>query len=226
MKRTTIAAMAAAALLVAGCGDDESKDKASAPGSQLATPVSADSGSTAPGPVDLSQAPPDEGDEGQVGVAGRASCATVSSDNLTELSAVQRSTLCLLNAERSARRLRPFRSNSMLAAAALRHSRDMVSRTYFSHDTLGGVGFDKRVVRVGYLRGARGWSIGENIAWGSGTRATPHEIVNSWMNSPGHRANILSRKFAEIGLGVAVGVPEDGGGPEGLTYTTDFGVRK
>jgi uncharacterized protein YkwD len=47
-----------------------------------------------------------------------------------------------------------------------------------------------------------------------------------WMHSPGHRANILSRTFKEIGIGIARGAPESGQGGDAATYTTDFGFRR
>ncbi|HWC25664.1 MAG TPA: CAP domain-containing protein, partial [Solirubrobacteraceae bacterium] len=77
-----------------------------------------------------------------------------------------------------------------------------------------------------YLRGRlASWSLGENIAWGSGERATPQEIVRAWMRSPGHRRNILERRFRNIGIGVATGAPGDVSGRPAATYTTDFGQR-
>jgi uncharacterized protein YkwD len=83
-----------------------------------------------------------------------------------------------------------------------------------------------RVKRTAYLARAQGWSLGENLAWGAGSRATPRETVQAWMRSPGHRQNILTRNFREIGVGVVLGAPADL--PNGLraaTYTTDFGAR-
>jgi uncharacterized protein YkwD len=132
-------------------------------------------------------------------------------------------TLCLLNDQRGDRGLRPLRLNSRLAAAARGHSRDMVARGYFSHTGPGGVTFDRRLRRTGYVNGARPWTIGENIAWGSGSLATPSAIVRAWMNSPGHRRNILDGAFEEIGIGIALGTPV--GRRNGGTYTTDFGAR-
>jgi uncharacterized protein YkwD len=66
--------------------------------------------------------------------------------------------------------------------------------------------------------------VGENIAWGSQELATPRSIVNGWMHSPGHRANILNRRFREIGIGVSRGAPEPGF-DRAATYATDFGAR-
>ena len=133
-----------------------------------------------------------------------------------------RATLCVLNGERVRRHLRPLQLNRKLSAAARGHSRAMVERSFFSHTSLDGSSFVDRIRRTGYLEGARGWSAGENIAYGSGRLSTPRAIATAWMNSAGHRANILSRSYEAIGIGIARGTPvgEDGG-----TYTTDFGRR-
>jgi uncharacterized protein YkwD len=135
-----------------------------------------------------------------------------------------RATLCLLNQERSSRGLPRLRLNDRLSTAAERHSRDMVQRNYFSHDSLTGLSFVDRIDRSGYFRSARSWSAGENLAWGSGNRGTPEQILRAWMNSPGHRANILTRRFREVGIGVAAGAPVHVGGAA-ATYTTDFAVK-
>jgi uncharacterized protein YkwD len=135
-----------------------------------------------------------------------------------------RATLCLLNAERSRRGLPRLRLNEKLSTAADRHSRDMVARNFFSHDSPSGASFVDRVRRTGYLRSARSWSLGENLAWGSGGRGTPEQIVRAWMNSPGHRANVLTGRYREVGIGVAEGAPVRAGGVA-ATYTTDFGFR-
>ncbi len=132
-------------------------------------------------------------------------------------------TLCLLNDARGDHGLRPMRLNARLSFAARHHSRDMVARGYFSHTGPGGVTFDRRLRRTGYVNGARSWTIGENIAWGSGSLATPSAIVRAWMHSPGHRRNILDGSFDEIGIGIALGTPV--GRSNGGTYTTDFGGR-
>jgi uncharacterized protein YkwD len=127
--------------------------------------------------------------------------------------------LCLLNGERTSRGLRRVHLNHKLSVAAKRHSRDMVKRRYFDHTSPSGSTFTGRVSSAGY----RFRSLGENIAWGSGSLATPRSIMRSWMNSPGHRANILRGKFREIGIGVATGTPVGISG--GAVYTTEFGRR-
>jgi uncharacterized protein YkwD len=136
--------------------------------------------------------------------------------------ALVRATLCVLNAERARHNLRPLRLNHKLSTAAQRHSRAMARQKFFSHNSLGGGSFVDRIRRTGYLSGARSWTVGENIAYGSGSRSTPRSIGSAWMHSPPHAANILSGSFRSIGIGIASGTPVGGGGG---TYTTDFGRR-
>jgi uncharacterized protein YkwD len=155
--------------------------------------------------------------------AASAACSSASASVRTvSKRALVRATLCVLNVERAKNHLRPLRLNRKLAAAARGHSGAMASRHFFSHDSLNGSSFLDRIRRTGYLRGARSWNVGENIAWGSGRLGTPRAIGRAWMNSPGHRANILSRSFRAIGIGIAAGTPSGRGG---ATYTTDFGRR-
>jgi len=137
---------------------------------------------------------------------------------------VVRATLCTLNTERAQHGLRPLKLNKKLSAAARRHARDMVRRDYFSHDSLGGGTFVDRIRRSGYLRGASGWSVGENLAWGSHQRAAPRAITAMWMDSAGHRANILSPAFREVGIGFSIGAP--GASGPAATYATEFGTRQ
>jgi uncharacterized protein YkwD len=153
--------------------------------------------------------------------AGACQAANASASQASKRALV-RATLCVLNAERSRHRLRPLRLNRKLSAAARRHSRAMARGRFFSHTSPGGATFVDRIRGTGYLAGARSWAIGENIAYGSGSRSSPRSIGRAWMNSSGHRANILSSNYREIGIGLAIGTPVGSGG---ATYTTDFGRR-
>ena len=89
-------------------------------------------------------------------------------------------------------------------------SRLMVSGRFFSHDAPNGSTPLSRIRHTHYLSGARCWTIGENLAWGTGRLATPRATVRAWMHSPGHRANILNGSFREIGIGIATGAPVRG----------------
>jgi uncharacterized protein YkwD len=136
--------------------------------------------------------------------------------------ALANSAVCLINKHRSRRGMRKLRLNARLSEAARRHTVDMVRRNYFGHVSKSGSDVVDRLNRTGYMRGARAWTVGENLAWGSGTRSTPRQIVAAWMHSPGHRANILQRRFREIGMGVVLQAPKG----SGATYTTTFGSRR
>ena len=133
-------------------------------------------------------------------------------------------THCLVNQERTRRSLRRLRGNWRLSLAARRHSRDMVRRSYFAHDSLSGMPFGERIRRTGYLRSARRWTAGENLAWGGGNRSTPRMNVRAWMRSPAHRRNVLTRGFRELGVGVVSGAPIRRHVSQAATYAHEFGA--
>lgn len=150
--------------------------------------------------------------------AGAASCSRASASVASAgVKNARATTLCLLNRIRRQHGLRPFAASAPLTRVARGHSVSMVHSHYFSHGN-----FIARLLGSGYAKGALGWAFGENIAWGPGRRSSPAWIVNAWMHSPPHRANILTGRFSHIGIGIAKGTPRGG---RGGTYTTDFGSR-
>lgn len=102
--------------------------------------------------------------------------------------------LSLVNNFRSLNSLAPVRLNSQLNAAALGHSRNMATQDFFSHNGKDGSTFDQRIQSAGY----RFSTAAENIAAG---HTTAFAVVNGWINSPGHRANMLNVNTQEIGVG-------------------------
>jgi len=102
--------------------------------------------------------------------------------------------LRLTNAERSKYGLSALTLNSQLGTAAQNHAVDMAQNSYFSHTGLNGSTPATRVTAAGYQYNY----VGENIAAGN---ATPAETIAQWMNSEGHRANILNVNYTEIGFG-------------------------
>ena len=139
---------------------------------------------------------------------------------------IRRATLCLLNAERRKHGLPALHSNQALARVAATYSRQMVAKRFFGHVSPSGGTLERRIGPTAYASGARRWNVGENLAWGTGQLGTPATTMKHWMHSPGHRANILRRSYRDIGIGIAVGIPEHlPGAPLGLTYTTEFGRR-
>ncbi|MCD9877783.1 CAP domain-containing protein [Streptomyces guryensis] len=117
----------------------------------------------------------------------------------------------LTNRERARAGLPPLATDPLLTTAAQAHSVDMVARAFYSHTSPEG----SRPWDRAAAAGARQRSIGENIACG---QRSPAEVVDGWMNSPGHRANILKPDFTHIGIGFA------GGGPAGMYWTQLFGA--
>ncbi len=139
--------------------------------------------------------------------------------------ALARATLCLLNKQRRLHHLKGLKMSKRLGQAARGHSVEMARVHYFSHNSFSGATFLDRIRRSGYLHLARRWSVGENIAWGTGGLSTPRSIVRAWMHSPGHRANILQPSFRHIGIGISFGAPVRIAARSAATYTTDFGMR-
>ncbi|MFD9462460.1 sigma-70 family RNA polymerase sigma factor [Streptomyces sp. NPDC060027] len=119
--------------------------------------------------------------------------------------------VALVNKERAAAGCGPVTEDAQLEDAALAHSEDMAARDFFEHSNPDGADPGERITTAGYR-----WSTyGENIAMG---QQTPQAVMDSWMNSPGHRANILNCSFKNIGVGVHKG----SGGP---WWTQDFGAK-
>ncbi|MEY2247950.1 sigma-70 family RNA polymerase sigma factor [Streptomyces sp. BF23-18] len=119
--------------------------------------------------------------------------------------------VALVNKERAAAGCGPLTEDPQLEDAAQAHSDDMAARDFFEHTNPDGADPGERITAAGYR-----WSTyGENIAMG---QQTPAAVMDSWMNSPGHRANILNCSFKNIGVGVHKG----SGGP---WWTQDFGAK-
>jgi uncharacterized protein YkwD len=106
------------------------------------------------------------------------------------------------NHERTARGLPALSENQKLDAAATVKVNDMFAKQYFEHISPSGVGPDGLAERVGYAY----IIVGENLALGN--FADDQALLNAWMNSPGHRANILNARFEEIGAAVKQGMFE------------------
>jgi uncharacterized protein YkwD len=136
-----------------------------------------------------------------------------------------RAAVCLINQRRVARGMRRLRLDPRLSKAATWHSHDMVHRHYFAHISQSGNDIVDRLRRTRYIKRGFSWMVGENLAWGSGSRGAPLAIVKGWMASPPHRRNMLNPRYREIGIGVLVGGPQRTDLPA-ATYTTTFGFRR
>jgi uncharacterized protein YkwD len=133
-----------------------------------------------------------------------------------------------LNRVRAARGLRPLRPTPALTASARRHSAQMGARGFFDHKSADGTPFWRRIERFYAGRGFRSWAVGENIFWQSPTTITAITVVRSWMGSPSHRANMLSRDWRDVGVGAVslARAPGVYGGSPVTIVTMDFGKRR
>jgi len=140
---------------------------------------------------------------------------------------IDEATLCLINRTRVAHHLDAVSNNRQLGAVATAQVRTMVRMDYFSHVRPTGQTPMAVVRSTHYPARAASLSVGEVIAWGSGSYATPAHIFAEWMASPGHRAVILTPEFRDAGVAFTNAVPGRlGTGGAGSTYAVEFGVRR
>jgi uncharacterized protein YkwD len=139
---------------------------------------------------------------------------------------IREAVLCLVNTERAQNGEEPLVPNVELERAAESHGQEMIAVNYFEHVSPSGETPVGRIKTTGYIpSGEVGYVIGENLAWGTLSLATPQAIVNAWIASPGHLANILETKYRETGINVVPEVPASlSEGSTGATYTQEFGV--
>ncbi|NYI71749.1 uncharacterized protein YkwD [Naumannella cuiyingiana] len=128
----------------------------------------------------------------------------------TAMNTEEREVLRLVNVERAKVGCPAVREHTTLATVARAHSVDMARYDYFSHTGRDGRSPFDRMRDAGYT----GSVMAENIAAG---QQTPAAVMKSWMNSSGHRANILNCRYRDLGVGVARG------GSYGIYWTQNFG---
>jgi uncharacterized protein YkwD len=142
------------------------------------------------------------------------------------LGLVRAAVLCLINTERAQNGEEPLATDPRLQQAAESHGREMISADYFDHVSPSGLTPVERIRSTGYIPNSEvGYVIGENLAWGTLSLSTPQAIVNAWIASPEHLANILESKYRDTGIDVEPEVPAQlSEGVAGALYTQEFGV--
>ena len=134
-------------------------------------------------------------------------------------------TLCLVNEQRAASGVAAVAFNAQLFIAGTTHATDMVARTYFSHTSTDGSDPEARALSAAYASAEDLLGLGEVLAWGSGSMATPRSIVAGWMASSAHRTTMLDPYYREAGFGFAAGAPVADGGDGAATVAGEFGRR-
>ncbi|MEU4830434.1 CAP domain-containing protein [Streptosporangium sp. NPDC023615] len=138
--------------------------------------------------------------------------ATATSPGTQPGSSLSEEVVRLTNAERQKGGCAPLVSDPQLRSAAQGHSDDMAAKNYFSHTSQDGRTMTDRINASGFSP-KRAWA--ENIAMG---QRTPADVVSAWMNSSGHRANIMNCGYTHLGVGVA-------NSPRGIYWTQNFAKR-
>jgi uncharacterized protein YkwD len=142
------------------------------------------------------------------------------------LELIRTATLCLVNQERARNGELPLKVSSKLEQAAQSHTEAMVSEDYFAHIAPNGETPVDRIQATGYIPNTEaGYTLGENIAWGTLSLATPNAIVVAWIASPEHLENILAGAYVETAIGVTAAAPASlANGQAGAVYSQIFGV--
>jgi len=141
---------------------------------------------------------------------------------------VQLSILCLLNARRDAHGLPAFARDRRLDVSASFQSADMADGHFFAHEAKGHPLLLQRVLWSHYFSGALTGLYAENIGNGPVPEGTAQALVDAWMDSSDHRANILDPRLRDIGIGTALASPDPAfyADRSSALFTTDFGRRE
>jgi len=133
-----------------------------------------------------------------------------SSQSSNRLSADEQQAFDLLNADRKANKLPPLKLNLAVSAVAQRHAQDEISRNFFAHNNPDGQSpFDRmRAAGISYSYAGENLAINQNVT----------AAEQAFMNSPGHRANILNANYTEVGIGVRYS-------PKGSVYVVQNFIR-
>jgi uncharacterized protein YkwD len=124
--------------------------------------------------------------------------------------------------------LRPLRTSPSLRTAARVHSRAMLEDGFFGHESADGTAFSERIRRHYTNRGWRTWSVGEALLATQSNTIDAAAIVEAWLESPPHRAIVLSPTWKDAGIGAlyAPVAPREFGDTETIVVTADFGLRE
>ncbi len=146
---------------------------------------------------------------------------------VTDADKLERAVLERINTVRKDKGLRALTSRPRLKKAATRHVKNMASEGYFDHSWSDGTPYGRWIRRFWPGPGYNGWSVGENLYW-EGPSTTARRVVTAWMNSPGHRKNMLARGWRYMGVGavrIQNGIGEYARVNTAYLFAVEFGSR-
>jgi uncharacterized protein YkwD len=164
---------------------------------------------------------------GMTAAPARAECEADLQADETTVERVRGAILCVINEQRAIAGRQPLTASGPLDRSAGAHSRDMLAHHYLAHEQDGRPSLLSRVRAGGYFEGAATVLFSENIGVAPIGNATARSLVDAWMTSADHRANILHPMFADLGVGTTFAPPDEAFYPthSALIVTTDFGQR-
>jgi uncharacterized protein YkwD len=140
---------------------------------------------------------------------------------------VAKATLCLIDIRRASRGRSQLRANSTLVHIADRQVLKMLHMDYFADIGPTGQTPLSLVAASPYPKRGAWFSVGQNLAWGTGEDTSPARIVAAWMTDPPHRKIMLDPRYRDAGVAALPATPAVvGTGEQGATYAMEFGVRK
>lgn len=158
--------------------------------------------------------------------ATKTRTATNQAASVTRAPSLEELVLREVNAVRARRGLAGLDASPALSRSAAAHSRAMATYGFFSHESRNGVTFSQRIKHY-YGPRSGTWTVGENLAMFGGSTPSAGAIVDAWMESPGHRANLLRDLFHEAGVAIMFNPAAGGvfGGESTWVVTLDLGSR-
>jgi uncharacterized protein YkwD len=178
------------------------------------SPSTPSGGSDSTGGTPPTSSSPSGGDSSPTTTGGVTLDASHGCTTPAQVESLRRQVLDLVNFERTSRGLDPLSRSATLEAQANQYACEMIVYDFFAHENpVTGTTLVDRAEEFGYVF----QMIGENLAAG---QRTPQQAMSDWMDSPGHRANILEENFTEIGIGIRTG------GSFGWYWVQEFGLPR
>jgi len=145
-------------------------------------------------------------------------------DNLRR---VEAAVFCMIDRERSKAKLATLSRSSRLDRSAAWHDTEMLQHHFLSETAPGRTTLIERIRAFGYFNGVTNALYSENVGAGATSNGTPQALMDAWMASPPHKANILYANFREIGIAAVLAPPDPAFFADypSTVYTTDFGRR-
>lgn len=137
-------------------------------------------------------------------LAPEGHCAKTDSD-LYSVAEQERGMRCLINYARKKAGKSRLRADAKLKRSARSKLNDLFKCQVFEHAPCKGKGVFSGLKQSGYTKGCKSWEAGENLAWGTGAKSSPREIMRAWLHSTPHRRNIMRGGWQEQAVSLRIG---------------------